>query len=75
MSLVLFIFAHIFNRAWTTLTILLGLLVGAFRYDEILYCLGYRTLQHELTALERFRFGVVFMLIVGIALLVNVTTT
>jgi hypothetical protein len=47
-------------------------MVGALRPNEMLHCLGYRTLQHELTALERFRYGVVFMLVYGISLLVVV---
>ena len=43
-------------------------LVGAFRYDEMLFSLGYKTMQHTLTSLERFRFGVVFMVTYILAL-------
>lgn len=41
----------------------------------MLNCLKYRTLQHETTALEKFLYGVVFMLTYGISLLVMVTST
>ena len=61
-----------FNRAYSVIPILISLMVGALRPNEMLHCLGYRTLQHELTALERFRYGVVFMLVYGISLLVVV---
>ena len=53
-DLALIIFAHVFNRAYSTIPILITLLVGALRPNEMLYQLNYRTLQHEPTALERF---------------------
>ena len=45
------------------------------RYDEMLWCLGYRTMQHTLTPLERFRFGVVFMVTYILALGAMIATT
>lgn len=74
-NLILVIWAHFFNRAYATFSILLSCLVGAFRYNEIFVNLGYHPIDFEVSMSERFRFGVVFMLTYGFALLAMVAST
>ena len=74
-ELTLIWFAHYFNRFYAIIGMWMCCLVGAFRYDEMLWSLGFRTMQHTLTPLERFRFGVVFMVTYILALGAMIVTT
>jgi hypothetical protein len=74
-ELTLIWYAHYFNRFYSIIGMFMCCLVGAYRYDEMLWCLGYRTMQHTLTPLEKFRFGVVFMVTYILALGAMIATT
>lgn len=75
LELVLICFAAFFNRGMVTISILLSCLVGAYRYEAFLFNLGYRPVQHELSIVERLRYGVVFMLYYAVALGIMVSST
>lgn len=71
----LIIFAGFFNRAMVTISIIISCLVGAFRYDAFLSNLGYRPAMHELTVVEKIRYGVMFMIYYALALGIMVSST
>ena len=74
-ELVLFLFAHFFNRGFATISILMSGLVGAYRYDIMLYQLGFRPVNHEISPIEQLRYGAVFMVYYAVSLLVMVCST
>ena len=49
--------------------------MGAFRYNEMLQSLGYKPVERELNALERFRYGWILLFIYGFTLLAMVSST
>ena len=74
-ELCLIIPAHCFNRVYATSGIILSLFVGALRYEVLLQEMGFRAVGHEITVVEQFRYGAVFMIYYGLSLLAMVTST
>lgn len=75
-ELLLFIFAHAFNRRWGVLMIFFALPAGAMRYDKFLSTLGYVVPPAEdMTKMDKFRYGLCFFVFFAIAMGCCVTTT
>lgn len=67
--------ALFWNRAMCAVGIVMSCGVGALRCEVLLSQMGYREVKHELDSLERFRYGLVFMIYYALSLLVMVTST
>ena len=70
-ELVLFPFAHVFNRFYNTIPFLLSIFVGAFRYDNLMQATGHQELG-EISSLKKFRLGMSFMCFYGCTLLLMI---
>ena len=75
-ELPLILFAHIFNRAFVLIPILLFIVVGAFNYETWMQVNGYK-LPHgkEVSSSSRFLLGITFMVFFGLMLLLMVIST
>lgn len=73
-ELVLFPFAHVFNRFYNIIGFLLSIFVGAFRYDNMMQATGYHVLGEQISLFEKFRLGLCFLVLYGCTLVVMITS-
>ena len=57
----LFPFAHMFNRLWVIIPILLAWVIGYYRYDVMLTSQGFLALGNEIDDMVKLRLGFCFM--------------
>ena len=75
-ELPLILFAHIFNRAFVLIPVLLFIVIGAFNYETWMQVNGYK-LPHgkEVSSSARFLLGFCFMVFFGLMLILMVIST
>ena len=64
----LILFAHVFNRFYITIPLFTCILVGAFRINPMLYMTNHHTVSGEISAKDRFLYGVFFLCIYAFTL-------
>ena len=74
-ELPLFIFAHMFNRIWVIMPMILMWFIGYCRYDVMLTSQGFAALGSEIDETLKIRMGFVFMFYFDLILLAMVTST
>ena len=74
-ELPLFVFAHMFNRLWVIVPMLLTWVIGYYRYDVMLYSQGFVPIGSNIEEIVKLRMGYCLMFFLQLVLLAMVTST